>query len=206
MGFLGLDLKDIVVTAVSVVPGVGAPLAGLTDAVWTGVEEHSLSKGLQAGATTWAMSSIPGGKLAGGLLAKVGGPIAEKLASKAASDSLIGKGFDWVANHSVTMPNKWYLPKSGKTFGGLAPKAVGRSASRATGRAMGAYAGSRLDEAGWWPGNGGGGGGADKSVTISTRPAGADMSGNYYGAKDSKAVIGAYDADGKSQQPWPVSA
>ncbi|WP_433525811.1 hypothetical protein ACQPZ2_13375 [Nocardia pseudovaccinii] len=204
MGFLGLDWKDVAVTAVSLVPGVGAPAAGLLDAGLTWAETGSLKEGLAAGATTWAMSAIPGGKLAGGILAKVGGPIAEKLASKAATDSLIGKGFDWIANHSMTMPK--YLPKSGKTFGGLAPKAVGRSAGRATGRAMGAYAGSRLDEAGWWPGNGGGGGGADKSVTISTRPAGADMSGNYYGAKDSKAVIGAYDADGKSQQPWPVSA
>ncbi|WP_157187482.1 hypothetical protein [Nocardia vinacea] len=202
MSFLGFGLKDLVVTAVSVVPGVGAPLAGLTDGIWTGIEEGSVSKGLQAGATTWAMSSIPGGKLVGGVLAKVGGKVAEKVASKAAADSLVGKGFDWVANHSVTVPNKWYLPKSGKTFGGLAAKGVGRSAGRAGGRAAGAWAGSRLDEAGWWPGNGGGGG--DKTVTIATRPAGADIKGAYYGAKDSKAIVGDYNEDGKSQQPYKV--
>ncbi|MEV4240516.1 hypothetical protein ACIBJI_38985 [Nocardia sp. NPDC050408] len=201
MSFLGLDLKDIVVTAVSVVPGVGAPLAGLTDGIWTGVEEGSFSKGLQAGATTWAMSSIPGGKLAGGLLAKVGGPIAEKLATKGG----IGKGIDYLAKNKQDIFKWTKIPGlKNRTAFGRGAKAVGVAGSRATGRAAGAYVGSRLDEAGWWPGNGGGG--PEKSVVIPARPAGADIHGNYYGAKDGKAIIGDYNSEGKSQQTWPVSA
>ncbi|MFI6779123.1 hypothetical protein [Nocardia sp. NPDC050412] len=201
MGFLGLSWKDVVVTAVSVVPGVGAPLAGLTDAVWTGVEEGSISKGLQAGATTWAMSAIPGGKIAGGILAKVGGPIAEKLATKGG----IGKGIDYLAKNKQDIFKWTKIPGlKNRTAFGRGAKAVGVAGSRATGRAAGAYAGSRLDEAGWWPGNGSGGG-ETALKAIPTRPAGADMSNRYFGAQDSKAVL-EYNSDGKAQQPYQVVA
>ncbi|WP_433683854.1 hypothetical protein [Nocardia sp. CA-119907] len=76
------------------------------------------------------------------------------------------------------------------------------------GQAAGSYLATRFNMPGMpGGGSGGGDGGADAALkVIPTRPAGADMSGAYYGDKNSKAIIGAYDSDGKSQQPWPVTA
>lgn len=189
MSFLGLSLKDVVVGAVSMVPGVGAIAGAAVDGVWTGIETGSITKGLEAAAITGVTSAFPGGRVLGRLLARPLGALTETVGRRFGGN-IVGRAINTLGGHAI------------RGYGGRGARGVGRSLGRAIGRGAGGATASALFNPG------GSDSGKDATTTVAavpTRPAGADMSNRYFGAKDSKAVL-EYDSDGKAQQPYKVVA
>lgn len=159
MGFLGLEWKDVAVGAISSIPVVGAVAGGVVDGVWTGIETGSVKDGLIAGATTTALSAIPGGKFMSYLPAKGLGKVSAKLIGKGAGNKMVNK-----------VPAA--LGKNILLRGG--GKGLGRSMARSMMRGTGGMVGSAI----YHPEGG------DNFKKIPVRPAGRDVNDNPFRGKN----------------------